>query len=327
MFEVGFSKVATYRACPKRYHYAYVLNLQSKRPPVPLLRGTILHKMLERHATDGWRKGARVALQEYREKYATLLVEEREYYGENFMDEIERIFLGYMRTYASDAEDIEIEAVEEEIVTDLVKGIRFVGHIDRRVFTHKDRRRWLLDHKTMKVIPTAEERFNNYQLLLYVWAWNREHDHTERVDGIIWDYLRTKAPTVPELLKKGGLSQAQSIDTDVWTYEQAIETHGLKRKDYAEFLEQLAKRTQDKFYQRVSLPNPPKEMINTVVEEFKQTAIVMEGLKVYPRNMTFMCPKTCEFFKLCNAELTGVDVKYVLKSDYEERKDDGEEKA
>lgn len=320
MFEVGFSKVTTYRNCPKRYEYAYVQNLQSKRPPVAMFRGTILHKMLEAHAIGGWKKGARLVLQDYREKYSALLEEEREYYGETFMGDIERIFLGYMRTYADDEEDIEVEAVEEEIVTDLVKGIRFVGHIDRRIFTRRDKRRWLLDHKTKKIIPTAEERFSNFQLLMYVWAWNREHDRTEQVDGIIWDYIRTKAPTVPELLKKGGLSRAQNIDTDAWTYEKAIEDHGLDRADYEEYLVELEKRSRSRFYERVSLPNPPKEMVNTVVEEFKQTAILMEGLKVYPRNMTFMC-KNCEFYRLCNAELTGVNPKFVLKSDYEERKE------
>jgi RecB family exonuclease len=320
MFEVGFSKVSTYRSCPKKYYFAYVLNLQAKRRPVAMFRGTILHEMLEAHAKNGWVAGARKVLKRYEEEYAHLFEEEKEYYGENFLNEIERIMLGYIRTYDNDGWIV--EATEEEVVTDLVKGIRFVGHIDRRVVSTRDDRRWLVDHKTKKTIPTAEERFGNFQLLLYVWAWNREHDHDEKVDGIIWDYLRTKAPTVPEPLKKGGLTQRADLDTDVWTYEKAIEDNKLDRADYAEYLEQLEKRSQDKFYCRVPLPAPHKETVNVVVEEFKQTAILMEGLKVYPRNMTVMCCKTCEFFRLCQAELTGVNAKFVLKSDYEEREED-----
>lgn len=327
MFEVGFSKVRTYRRCPRAYFYAYVRNLQAKRRPAPMFRGTILHKMLEawekENRTKAGRRAALQILDQYGEKYAALFEEEREFYGENFVPDIERIFRGYLREYKDDQWDI--EGIEEEIRTPLAKGVEFVGHLDLRIYTAADKRRWLVDRKTMKTIPDANERFYNYQLLLYTWAWNRESSKADAVDGVVWDYLRTKAPTVPEVLKKGGLTQRADLDTDLYTYEQALEENNIDPAPYGEYLQTLANRSCGKFYQRISLPNPPGEMVATIVEEFRQTAVVMQHLKVYPRNMTFQCPSSCEFFNLCRAELAGTNVKFVEKSEYETREEESAE--
>lgn len=317
MPETGFSMVSTFRQCPRKYWYSYVRKIRAKRQAKPLWRGTILHKMLE--ARDTGSGDPLDVLAAYEEKYSALLTEEQEYYGETFIQDIRRVFKGYLRQYAED--DWETEAVEEFVATDLADNLRFVGHIDLRM--RSKGRRWLVDRKSHKEIPTEEMRFNNYQLLLYVWAWNREHKH-DQVEGIIWDYLRTKPPTIPELLKKGGLTQRANLDTDIYTYKRALKKHGLDPKPYAEYLRQLEKRSVDKFYVRVSLPNPSKEMTEKVVEEFRQTSIIMHGLKVYPRTMTPWCSKNCEFFRLCSAELRGLDDKFIEKSEYEPRPDDDE---
>lgn len=319
MFEVGFSKVRTYRYCNKAYDYAYNQNIQARRRPAAPFRGTILHKMLEAWENAGRGKpGKRTALavlDEYGRKYARMFQEEREFYGENFISDIERIFLGYLRTWSND--DWQVLRVEEEIRTPLTRNIEFVGHVDLRIKTLGDGRRWLVDRKSHKVIPDAEERYGNTQLMLYVWAWNRENPD-RCVDGIIWDYLRTKAPTVPEVLKKGGLTQRMDLDTDVYTYECAIEDNKLDVRDYEEYLSYLEQRQEGRFFQRVPLPNPPQAVIGTVLEEFKQTATLMHRLDVYPRNMTARC-KQCEFWKLCKAELTGLNAEFTRKADYEPR--------
>lgn len=321
MPETGFSMVKCFRTCPRKYFYAYVRKLQAKRKQKPLKEGTILHEMLEARAIKNG-AAAMDVLYKYRHEYRTLLAEEREYYGANFIEDLLRIYEGYCRTYRGDG--WKVEAAEEFIATDLTRDIRFVGHIDLRVTTSKDGRHWLVDHKCPKVIPDEHERFSNYQLLLYVWAYNRER--SDKVDGIIWDYLRRKAPTIPEVLKKGGLSQAQNIDTDVYTYDKAIQDNELDPEDYAEYLAHLRRREPGRFFLRVTLPTPSREMTEQVVEEFRQTSIIMHGLKVYPRNMTFMC-KGCEFYNLCQAELRGLDAKFIEKTQYEpaERRDEDEE--
>lgn len=321
MPETGFSMVSTFRTCPKKYFYAYVRKIRARRAAKPLFRGTILHKMLEVRAISP-DDDPYAVLNDYAERYSDLLAEEQEYYGATFIEDIRRIFEGYEREYGDDP-DWKVESAEEFIATDLTNSIRFVGHSDMRVLSRSDGRRWLIDHKNHKVIPTEEERFNNYQLLLYVWAWNREHKH-DKVDGILWNYIRTKAPTIPELLKKGGLTRRADLDTDEYTYRKALKDNRLPSGPYKEYIRQLAQRSKGRFFQRVPLPVPSREMTETVVEEFRQTSVLMHSMRGYTRTMTPWCSKQCEFFRLCSAELRGLDHKFIEKTEYEPRPDEEE---
>lgn len=318
MFKTGFSKVKVYRFCNKKYEYSVIRNLQAKRRPAAMFRGTILHEMLEardngKSAPDVWVK--------YLEQYGELFESEREFYGENYMEDIWRIYRGYLRNYRGD--DWTVLATEGYVQTELTTNILFEGHYD--LLVESQRRRWLVDRKSHRVIPTAEERFNNFQLLLYAEAWNREHKRAEHVGGIIWDYIRTKAPTIPEVLKGGQLTRRKDLDTDVFTYRKAILDNELDEDAYAVYLRELEKRAPDRFYQRVPLPIPSPAMTKVVVEEFTQTAEMMRTAKHFPRNATYQC-KSCEFFKLCNAELCGINAKYVEKNDYEQRPEDERER-
>jgi hypothetical protein len=307
----GFSMVKSYRRCPKQYEYKYIQNLQRLAPPPPLIRGTILHEILDARAIPGATNGFKSVMAKYEEKYGTLFKEEKEMYGESFLEDIERVYKGYLRTY--DDTDLEYLSSEEFVTTPLVGDIIFQGHIDKRIF--KDGRMWVMDHKTHKNIPTEEQRFNDYQLLMYVWAYNREHSKGDQVEGVIWDYIRTKPPTIPDLLVKGGLSQAKNIDTDVFTYTKELVRHRLDQKPYKQFLAELAKRSRDKFYQRVYLPAASRVMTEQVVQDFTQSSQIMHGLRVYPRSASREC-SWCEYYRICNAELRGLDHKFIRESEY-----------
>lgn len=320
MFRTGFSKVQAWRSCNKLYDFSVNRNLQPKRKAAAPFRGTILHEMLA--ARDNGDSAADIFLK-YDEQYASLFEEEREFYGENFMSDIWRIYRGYVRTYKDN--DWRVQKTEGLVRTQLTPKIEFEGHYDLLVAQRS--RLWLVDRKTHKEIPTAEERFNNFQLLLYVEAWNREHKRSDYVDGIIWDYLRTKAPTIPQVLKSGAaLTRRADLDTDVFTYRKAIRDNGFDENAYVPYLRELEKRSVDRFYQRVPLPVPSKEMTKTVIDEFTHTAEMIRTAKHFPRNMTRNCTR-CDFFKLCNAELSGINAKFVEKNDYEQRPEDTREGA
>lgn len=317
MPETRYSMVKAYRRCPKSFEYKYIRNLQRVRPAPPLIRGTIIHALMDARATGKTGRTPKKVLAEYEEKYQTLFKEEQEVYGENFLEDIRRVFEGYERTYGTLEEDeLEYEASEEFVATDLTPDIRYTGHLDKRVVTRRDGRRWIMDHKSHRVIPTEEQRFSDYQILMYVWAWNREHSAIP-IDGIIWDYIRTKPPTIPEQLVKGGLSQAKNIDTDFYTYQKEMTRLRIDPKPYKDFLTNLKLRSRDKFYLRVKLPAPPKVMVEQVVKDFRETSVIMNGLKVYPRTMTRDCT-WCEFYRLCNSELRGLDAKFIEKTEFEE---------
>lgn len=316
MFKTGFSKVQTWRSCNKRYEYSVIRNLQAKAKAAAPLRGTILHAMLAAYDMKG-QKAAKQVWVDYDEKYDKLFEEERELYGDNFMEDIWRIYRGYLRTYRED--DWEVVTTEGLVQTQLTPKILFEGHYDLQVLSK--RRHWLVDRKSHKVIPTAEERFSNSQLLLYAEAWNREHPRSDQVDGVIWDYIRTKAPTIPEVLKSGvALTRRKDLDTDVYTYRKAIRDNGFDEDAYTPYLRELENRDPDRFYLRVPLPIPSKEMTKIVVGEFIHSAEAIRTAKCFPRNMTYQCSR-CEFFKLCQAELAGINAKFVERSNYEEREE------
>lgn len=319
MGTVSQSEVKLFRKCQKAHDYKYRQRLKRKRKALGLWRGTILHSMLNAYyahkmnsrytGPDPWD-----TLDKYEEEYATMLSEEKEMYGDVIGD-CTAIFEGYLRRWKK--EDLKYEGSEEFVATDLVGDVRFQGYIDK-VVKDKQGRRFLLDHKFMKAMPTAEDRFADLQLLMYVWAWNRWNS-SKPVCGVIWDYGRAKAPAIPDVLKSGLLSKRKNIDTDAYTYKQAVREGGFKLEDYADIIDSLRDR-ETTFFQRVILPNPPKRMVEEIVEDFRITTVMIQKLEgIAPRNMSQFNCKTCEFKELCEAEMRGHDSEFVKKTKYEDR--------
>jgi hypothetical protein len=177
-----------------------------------------------------------------------------------------------------------------------------------------------MDHKFHKVLPGPDDRFSDIQTVLYFWLYNKVVPKRKRANGVLWDYGRMKAPSVPDVLKSGELSKKAKIDTDAFTYKQAIKEHGLKVKDYAEMLKKLEHRDKT-FFERVPLPSPSEALVERVVEDARQTAAIRAklGPDVAPRNMSGFNCKTCDFRTLCEAEVRGLDADFVRKRDYKRR--------
>lgn len=322
---VSFSRVKTWRFCHKQHDYRYNQKLQRKRRPVPLLRGNIIGEMLDARAFARMglkkQKNPFGILLKYKKEYGRLWDEEKERYGDVIGD-VRRLFEGYERKYADD--NFEYLGVEEFVGLNLVKEIRFIGYIDKRVQDAQERM-FLMDHKANKTIPDEDQRFSDLQKVFYIWAWN-DNFPQKRVTGFIWDYIRTKPPTIPEQLQSGELTQRKNIDTDYWTYLSRLRELKLDPEPYRDTLARL-KKMADRTYQRIPMPAPPKALIANVLEDLKSTAIEIHTSRNTDRNMTRLCPSTCEFFHLCRAEVSGHDANYVRKTEYEEREPDEREEA
>jgi hypothetical protein len=304
----SWSRIRTWRRCHRQFDYKYAQRLARRKPKPPLLRGAILHEMLDARSM---KLNPIKILDGYAKQYKSLFVEERELYGD-IIEDLRRIYQGYDMQYADDG--YKTLASEEFVATDMSNNLRFIGYIDKRVVDQHGRQ-WIMDHKTGKNIPGADARYSDLQLLLYVWAYNKEHP-TDRISGVIWDYVRTKPPTIPELLKKGGLSIAKNINTDYATYMQAIEDNDLDPADYKERLTDLQAQ-ESPFFRRVLLPNPSAKMVEQVVEDFRNTAIECVTLSPVSkaRNMTRDC-SSCEFHSICDAELRGADADFIRKNEF-----------
>lgn len=294
------SKIKTWRKCQKAYDYRYNQGLVRRSSPVALLRGTTLHAMLEAQIKgEDWR----VPLEVYREKFTTLWAEEAEDYPTP--EELESTILRYNRHWSQDGLVYDKRA---EITIEVEhKGIKFKGIIDA-LPDDQHGRRWLCDHKTHKVIPDEATRFSDIQTVLYYWA-AREVGTT--TDGILWDYIRTKPPTVPEQLKSGGLTKRKNLDTDADTYLAEIKRLNLKEEDYKDILAIVAKNT---WFKRVYLPKPGEKLIKEVVGDFMTTAkeILNHTGERLSRNMGRDC-KSCQYFQVCSAEVRGMDSEFIRK--------------
>jgi hypothetical protein len=318
--------IKTWRRCRNKYYYRFVELLELKRPKLQLIRGTMIGKCLDMIAlaridkkTPKWQ----LALEPYRKEYGRMFAEEQEMYGDP-IGEVERIVGRYERLYAKDGLTYlsaggGMDPFELPVRVDLSPGIIFRGHLDKMP-EDKQGRTWDMDHKSHKKIPEPEDRLHDLQQVLYQWAAPRSG--YPKLAGVIWDYIRTKPPSIPEILKRGGLSQRQNIDTDHETYMFEIVKNGLNPRDYAETLNRLKPRGLIDFYQRVQLPNPNKQTIEIVVRDAQASSIEMKrsGGHDRTRMMDWTC-KTCEFRSLCQAELRGVDADFIRKSEFQRQKD------
>jgi hypothetical protein len=261
-------------------------------------------------------------LRKYEKQYAKQFLEEREKYGD-VPGDVRKLFDGYSRKYAN--EGLEYLGFEDFVALDLVKDIRFIGYIDKRVKDAQGRS-FLMDHKSHRVIPNEDQRFTDLQKVFYIWAWN-EINPSQAVTGFIWDYIRTKAPSVPALIREGkALQQRKDIDTDYWTYLSEIKKHKFDVSEYMEFLAMLKKKPDTRFI-RVPMPKPNNAIIQGVLADLKATALEIHTSKSKDRNMTRMCPSDCDFYELCRAEISGQDADFVRKTQYEEREPDEREEA
>ena len=239
---ISFTEVDNYRRCQKRWEYRYKIGLKRKTKHVRLFKGEILHEMLNAYVKAKMVKNYKGddpwdVLDKYAEEYANYLAEEREQYGDVIGD-CGAIFEGYLRKYRHDP--LRYEASEQEVYFDISGKLRFAGFIDK-IATDKEERRWIVDHKFVQTIPTASDRFSDLQLLLYVWAWNKKKPDVP-IDGVMWDYARSKAPTKPDVLKSGELSQRKNLDCDPHTYLATIAENDLSPADYKDMLNHLERR-------------------------------------------------------------------------------------
>lgn len=306
------SQIKSWRKCKRQHYNRYVLKIGRKLPPLPLIRGTILHEMIDARASG--KKDPMQILERYEVKYRRLLRAEKEIYGD-LIDDCKAIFLAYCKHWAD--EDLVYEFTEIPAFTDLTSNIRYGATIDK-IAKDKKGRRWLMDHKSHKNFPGEGQRMSDIQLVLYVWAWNRWNKDYQ-VSGIIWDYMRTKRPSVPELLKDGTRLSKAKIDTDYSTYMRAIKRHNLNPKDYADILDTLEKQ-KSPFFERVYLPNPSPALIESIVKDAHDDAVMIEALgkTLKTRNLSRDCD-WCEYQALCRAEIRGLDADYVRKAEYEHK--------
>lgn len=311
MFKTSQSKVNTWRRCRFAYHLKYNEKLEPKRKARPLKFGGIIHEMVE---ADLAGKSPFKVLNDIAKREEKLFDAEREMYG-NIVEDITAIMTEYF-DYWDEQKDklvympIKKKWAEHEFEIEIAKDIIAKGKID--AFAKYRKLPVLVEHKSHKNIPNDEHRWRNLQSVFYIrisemlgWA---------KCQGTLWDYIRSKPPTRPKILKAGGMSHAD-CDTLPYVVEKTIKENKLNPKIHQDFLMDITNK-RSTWFQRVFTP-VSKSVVGIVFDEFIATSREMADLseKRKEKNFGQHC-MWCSYRALCAAELKGHDVDFIKEGEF-----------
>lgn len=329
LIRVSPSGLRDFAFCERLYLYTRVMNLQPKTLVGPLERGTLFHACLAAlYAGEDW-KGP---LREYKAKFDELGEEVKVVLGD-IPGETFRTMRSYVYRYRElDSEwvlvcDPEGKPIIERKFSARIPGTPVVirGRIDA-VFEHKPTETiWVWDHKSTKsaTAPMSEVKFGDIQGIIYSLMVKSLIFHNKRdVDGVLFNYLRSKPPAVPVLLKSGkALSRAKSIDTDPYTFLLACKKYGFDPKDYKKEIRRLKGRP---FFSRIKVPASDR-LTKTILYEIATRAMRIKDTTYFTRTLQERFCNDCKMNPLCMAELFDQDINSVIAALYEQRGDFDEE--
>lgn len=311
------SMLGAFRRCIKQSEYKYVHRLKPKRLGSPLKRGTWVHELLEVDAKGGnWKKRHK----ELSRQFDRMFDEEKDFYGD-LPDEISRVMKSYFWHYKHDP--WKYHEVELELTAELPNGvllrIKFDGLIENQWGL------WLVDHKTHKTLPDITYRMLDTQSPIYIWV---ARQNGIPVNGFIWNYLRWKAPTIPQLLKDGSRLSKRATDTDYPTFKKALKDYGLDPTPYEHQLEVLKKaryvpgEPQTSTFFRRDVFEKPDDLIERVLKEAMRSADRMNSYDwsdsdAVERTVGRHCQFMCSYSDLCTMELLGGNTRPLIRQNYE----------
>lgn len=319
------SRMGTWRRCQKKFDFKYIMGLEAKEKKRQLEMGSWMHLLLEEHYNgNDWRDAHKRMTKEFYNIFEEL----REELGDLPTD-CARLMRSYLRYWKEDDAQFRVIDTELDEVVTLPNGLEFRMIIDMVVEDLRTGFLWPYDHKNRKsfadrtamlIDPQLTNYYSGLEILGY-----------KPLGGVVYNELRTKAPTVPAILtgkgpKQGTLSVAK-IDTDVYTYYRAIKDNGLQVSDYAGILRQLAKAEDERFFRRVKLPKDKtmkRIMMAEAVETSRQIRDHRDAGLPYVRTQNNQCTWDCDFSSLCVAQLHGGDLKSMIRHGFRNRKETDE---
>lgn len=309
-FKVSQSKLKTWRRCRYAYHCRYVEKLKKRRKSRPLQFGSMVHEMIEAYANgdDPFERLDLIAatqgkmFREELEEYGNLIEDVRAIMTDYFDYYDERSLLYLRRKGRSSEHSFEVE---------LIDGIILEGKIDAFAKT-PNRLVWSVEHKTFSRMPNEDERWRNIQSATY-------HRVTQmlgwfNIDGIVWDYIRSKAPTMPRVLKDGSLGK-RSIDSLPTVMMKFLEDAKLDPKKHKELLVSV-RANRANYFKRIFTPTK-EDVVDILWKDLQESALEARDLhgKVKARTIDQHC-SWCDYEAICRAELTGGDMDFVKEKEY-----------
>lgn len=322
-FQFSQSKVRKWRTCRLQYHLRYVERLEKKRKSRPLQFGTMVHDMLE---ADLIGEDPFEVLARYEKEQGKLFKAEIEEFGDIIAD-VGTIMTSYFDFYRDDKTRpirYNKQYAEHWLEVPIGEEMQFVMKVDAFART-PNKLRWIEEHKTFSRAPNDDDRWRNLQSCVYIKA--TELLGMKPFDGILWNYVKSKPPKVPQILKSGDVS-TRSIDTLPSVVIALRDELKLPQGGNVADLIAHAERNMKSWFFRVFTP-VRTHVVEEIYGDFIDTAQeMMEGhSKKCDRNIGMHC-SWCDFEPICRATLTGGDADFVKEKGYDirEKKEDKESK-
>ena len=288
------------------------MGLMKKKVKRPFMFGTIAHSVCEaQFEKQDWNK----VLDNIDLEKGKMFRKEVEMYG-NIIEDMRDIMTDYFiywEGHPSAVKPIKHDGrrSEHEFRIELDRGLWFTGKIDSVVKAKG--MSWVMEHKTFSRMPSEDDRWRSVQAAVYFRA--LEEMGFDRIDGVLWDYISSKACNVPgELTPTGKISQ-RTIDSLPSRVLRWIEEEGHKKKDFAKLIADAEANRRNRF---IRLFSPVKRrVVKMIWEEFVDTAKEIQEYHGKKKDMNIGRPCTwCDYQPLCKAQMTGSDVQWIIDREF-----------
>ena len=306
--------------CEQQYSYRYDEKLKPKLKAKGLYMGDWMHQLYQAHylflarkSKETWEK----AFKRIKAKmWDELFDEQKELYEEKgFSCELAHDLMGhYVEHWDPQEKHWKILAVEgsyEMNVKSLGVPIRFILDL----IIEEKGLLCLVETKNYDTIPDASQRILNPQPHSYCYLYWKKTG--QRIQRIIWNYVRTSPVTSPTINKDGSISK-RKIETDQRTYlkflkENKIHPVGEEGIQLQAYIDRLPPTLS---LERVS--NAPNYRVGEMfvkdwIERARRAREIKRPTRTFDRSCTWMC----DYYSLCLADMTGKpDRNTIIKKDF-----------
>lgn len=311
---LGTTAVGTAMVCLKRFEYRYIDKLVPKPPEVghALRRGTMIHACLEAmHRGHTW--GQVLAdMGNWQTEHGVDFEE-----ATRLSDEVVLIMQGYEHYWAENERyPMTPVAIEQKLAVTLPNGDELSATVDT-IVEYGSKGLYLLENKSTSRFPSDDWRVIDPQTALqYLLATLNGYP----IEGIIFNYLSTSNPPVPQVLKNTGRGfYARDIKTTTVAFNQGADN--LIREfaaryqtswDGAEasvrdYIEQMRpKFVQDGLFFQRDIVYKPDDMVMEIMRDVKFS---MEQIReahrtgIFPHSINQLVCGFCPYSKVCPVEL------------------------
>lgn len=309
---ISQSKVKVWRDCKRAYHNKFVLGLRKKIIKRPFMFGHLMHKMAEEdlEGRDAFELLDKIQLQD-----GKMFKKQIDVYGEILLD-IRDIMTDYFSYWDKNGDLKPLKGKdgrysEHEFRIEIGKGIWFTGKIDAVAKSRK--LRWIIEHKTFNRQPSMDDQWRSVQGAVYFKA--TEIMGFDGIDGVLWDYIWSKAPSVPTKTLLDGSYSLSKINSLPSRLRRWAKNEKLNIKDYKKLVDE-AKENRSQYFRRVYMPIKPR-IVDSIWDGFMETAneIAQDHGTKKSMNIGRHCA-WCDFQDLCKAEMVGSDIDFIKRRLY-----------